>query len=185
LAINLIGGPPLAGRAYADYRAKTDIETIVGAALGIQLPTGNYLEDRLINLGTNRFTFRPQLGMQQKYYNWTFEVTGTVFLYTDNTSFFGGNRLEQEPFFTIDGSLEYYFPGGAWLSGGIGFGAGGESEVNDIAKDDYRRNLGWSLSAGFPITPWLGFKASYVGIETLEDVGASSNTFSVGLLASW
>lgn len=185
LAINFIGGPPLAGKAYAEYRAKTEIETIVGAALGIQFPTGNYLEDKLINLGSNRFTFRPQIGMQQKYYNWAFELTGTVFLYSDNTSFFGGNRLEQEPLLTIDGSIEYDFPGGAWLSTGIGYGAGGASEVNNIAKKDYRQNLGWSLSGGFPITPWLGFKANYIGVDTIEDVGTRSNTFSIGLLATW
>ena len=185
LAINFIGGPPLSGRAYAEYRAKSEIETIVGAAIGIQLPTGHYLEDKLINLGSNRFTFRPQLGAEQRYYNWVFELTGTIFLYTDNESFFGSNRLEQEPLVAVDGSVEYDFPGGPWISVSAGIGSGGQSEVNGVEKDDFRRNFGWSLSAGFPITPSLGLKATYIGIETLEDIGTSSDTLSIGLLATW
>ncbi len=68
--MDLIGAPPLAGKAYADYRAAVEVETIVGVALGVQLPTGEYLEDKLINLGSNRFTFRPQVGVHQQYYNW-------------------------------------------------------------------------------------------------------------------
>ena len=62
-AINLYGAPPLEGKEFASYRAKTDVETIVGAALVLHLPTGDYMEDKLINLGSNRFTFRPQLGV--------------------------------------------------------------------------------------------------------------------------
>ena len=58
-AINLYGAPPLQGKEYAAYRAAIDTETIVGAGLSIQLPTGDYMDDKLINLGTNRFTFRP------------------------------------------------------------------------------------------------------------------------------
>ena len=72
----------------------------MGAALSMQLPTGQYLEDKLINLGGNRFTFSPQLGVRQKYYNWSFEATGMARLHTDNTSFFNGKRRQQDPYYT-------------------------------------------------------------------------------------
>ena len=62
-AINLYGAPPLEGKEFAAYRAKVDVETIFGAALVVHLPTGDYMSDKLINLGTNRFTFRPQFGV--------------------------------------------------------------------------------------------------------------------------
>ncbi len=184
-AVNLLGAPPLAGNAYSAYRAHTEVETIIGAALGVQLPTGQYMEDKLINLGSNRFTFRPQLGAQHKHYNWTFELTGTAFIHTDNDSFFNGNRLEQNPLYTVDGSIEYDFPSGLWASVGAGIGVGGQSTVNGIEKEDYKRDVGWSISAGFPITRRLGFKATYVDIENLEEVGTASQTFSLGLLATW
>jgi hypothetical protein len=185
LAVNLIGSPPLKGEAFAEYRALTEIDTIVGAALGLQLPTGNYLEDKLINLGSNRITFRPQLGMQHKHYAWIFELTGTASLYTDNTSFFNGNHLEQAPLFSVDGSIEYDFASGLWVSAGAGLALGGQSTLNGIEKDDRRQDIGWSLSAGFPLARGLSFKASYISIDHYADVGTASDTVAVGLLATW
>jgi hypothetical protein len=55
--MNLYGAPPLSGKDYAAYRAKMDVETIVGAGLAVRLPTGQYMDDKLINLGENRFVF--------------------------------------------------------------------------------------------------------------------------------
>ena len=61
--MNLYGAPPLKGKEFAAYRAKVDVETIVGTALVVHLPTGDYMDDKLINLGSNRFTFWPQFGV--------------------------------------------------------------------------------------------------------------------------
>jgi hypothetical protein len=63
LAVNLLGAPPLAGKEFAEYCAETDTETIVGVGLITQFPAGQYYKDKLINLGSNRFAFRPQLGV--------------------------------------------------------------------------------------------------------------------------
>ena len=60
LAVNLYGAPPLSGKQYAAYRAKMNVETIVGVGLAVRLPTGQYMDDKLINLGDNRFAFRPR-----------------------------------------------------------------------------------------------------------------------------
>jgi hypothetical protein len=184
-AVNLVGAPPLAGKAYADYRAATDVETIVGVALGVQLPTGQYLEDKLINLGSNRFTFRPQVGVHQQYYNWSFEGTGTAYIYTDNTSFFNGNLLEQDPYYTMDGSVEYKFQSGIWASAGAGIGVGGQSAVNGVKKDNFREDIAWTASAGFPVTRSVGFKAAYFETDHWAKVGIASQTVSVGLVGSW
>ena len=184
-AVNLVGPPPLTGKAYADYRAATQVETIVGAALGVQLPTGQYFEDKLINLGSNRFTFSPQVGVHQQYYNWSFEATGTAWIYTDNTSFFNGNQLQQDPFYTMDGSVEYKFQSGIWASAGAGIGVGGQSTVNGVEKDDRKEDFGWSVKAGFPVTRSLGFKAAYFETDHWSKVGIASQTISVGLVGSW
>lgn len=47
-AVNLCGVPPLADQEIIDYRKSfAACETIVGAGLLIQLPTGESLEDKL------------------------------------------------------------------------------------------------------------------------------------------
>ncbi len=184
-AVNLVGAPPLTGKDFTQYRSAADIETIIGAALGVQIPTGDYLEDKLINLGANRFAFRPQIGIHQQYYNWSFEVTGTAAFYTDNTSFFNGNQLEQDPYYSIDGSLEYSFKSGVWASLAAGVGIGVQSTLNGVEKDDRREDFGWSVSAGFPLTRTLGFKATYLETDHWADVGTDSKTVSLGLVGTW
>jgi hypothetical protein len=183
--VNLLGAPPLAGSEYAAYRAATQVETIVGVALGVQIPTGEYLEDKLINLGTNRYTFRPQVGVQHQHYNWTFEITGMAVIYTENTSFFDGNKLEQDPFYTIDGSVEYRFESGIWASASAGVGIGGRSTVNGIEKDDQKENYGWAVSVGFPVMRSVGFKATYLETDHWAEVGVASQTVIIGLVGSW
>jgi len=185
LSVNLVGAPPLAGEAYAAYRATTEVETILGAGLSIQLPTGQYLEDKLVNLGTNRFTFSPQVGFYQRLYNWSFEATGIARFYTDNTSFFGGNERQQDPFYILDGSLEYKFQSGIWVSAGAGIGVGAQSTVNGVEKDDRRGNFGWGVRAGLPVTRSLSFRAGYLETDHWAKVGIASQTVSVGLLGRW
>jgi len=42
----------------------------------VSLPVEQYFPDRLINLGSNRFTFRPQVGISHLIENWILEVEG-------------------------------------------------------------------------------------------------------------
>jgi hypothetical protein len=183
-AVNLIGAPPLDGQAYKDYRAATQVETIVGAALTMQLPTGEYMKDKLINLGSNRFTYRPQLGVVHKRYNWSFEATGAVAFFSDNDSFFRGNKLTQAPLYTLEGHVVYTFKSGIWTAVSAGFGLGGETSINAIEKNDERQDLGWAVSAGAPITDWLALKATYLETRHQAAVGNDVEIFIVGLTAS-
>lgn len=184
-AINLYGAPPLQGKEYAAYRAAAEVETLVSAGLGVQLPTGDYMNDKLINLGTNRFTFRPQFGVTHKRGKWSTEVTGIVALYTDNDDFFNGNKLEQEPIYIVHGHLIYDFRPGVWAGLSAGYNYGGKSTVEGDKKDDLKQNLGWALSFGFPLSRHLGVKVAYAGTRTQEKTGIDSDTFAVGLSAFW
>ena len=184
-AINLFGAPPLEGKEFAAYRAKVDIETIFGAALVAHLPTGDYMNDKLINLGTNRFTFRPQLGVVHNRGKWSFELTGSVWLYTDNNDFFNGNKLEQDPYYTIQTHLVYNFRPGLWASASAGYGYGGESTVSGVEKNDRRENLGWALSFGLPITRQLDVKFAYRAIRAQESIGQDSNDFGMAFSIFW
>ena len=119
LAVNLIGAPPLAGREFAQYNAATECETIVGVGLLLQVPTGEYLEDKLINLGTNRFTITPQFGVVHNRGKWSAEFSGSASFYTENDEYFNGNTLEEDVYFVGQGHLSYTFFPGLWLSAGV------------------------------------------------------------------
>jgi hypothetical protein len=184
-AINLYGAPPLEGKEFAVYRAKVDVETIVGTALVVQLPTGDYMDDKLINLGTNRYTFRPQLGVVHNRGKWSMELTGEVLLYTDNNDFFNGNKLEQDPYYTIQTHLIYTFRPGLWTAASAGYGYGGKSTVSGVEKNDLRENLAWALSFGFPITRQLGVKVIYLATRSQESIGQDTETIAAGFAVFW
>jgi len=184
-AINLYGAPPLQGQEYAKYRASTKVETIVGAGLSLQLPTGDYMDDKLINLGSNRFTFRPQIGVVHTRGKWSLETTAIAALFTDNDEFFNGHKLEQDPLYTLNSHLIYTFRPGVWASASAGYDYGGRSTVDGEKKDDRKQDIGWALSVGFPLSRHLGGKLAYVGTRTQESTGVDSDSFVVGLSAFW
>ena len=185
LAVHLYGAPPLAGKAYAAYRAGVDVETLFAAALGVQFPTGEYMEDKLINLCTNRFTFRRQLGVVHNRGAWSFESTAVVALFTENDEFFGGNVLEQDPFYSVDSHVVYTVGPGLWSGVGLGYGYGGENTVNGKGSGDRKENFAWGLSFGYPVTPRWGFKVACIGTGTREAVGSDTNTIIVGVSTFW
>ena len=184
-AINLYGAPPLEGKEFAAYRAKANVETVFGTALVVQLPTGDYMNDKLINLGTNRYSFRPQFGVVHSRGKWSMELTGEVYLYTDNDDFFNGNRLEQDPYYTFQAHLVYTFRPGIWAATGAGYGYGGESTVSGVEKNDLRENLAWAVSLGYSITRQFGVKVAYLGIRTQESVGQDTDSIAVGFSIFW
>jgi hypothetical protein len=47
LSVNFIGAPALKGKAYKAYRAAHPVNTVVGAALSVRLPLGEYKDDKL------------------------------------------------------------------------------------------------------------------------------------------
>jgi Putative MetA-pathway of phenol degradation len=184
-AVNLYGAPPLAGKEFAEYRARTETETIIGAGLGMLLPTGEYLEDKLINLGNNRFNFRPHVGIVHNRGKWSVELTTAAWFFTENDAFFNGNRLEQDPIYAADAHLIYTFRPGLWLSASIGCGFGGASSVNGIPGDNEQRNLGWGLGLGIPINRALGVKVAYIGTRTHADTGLDADLLTCGFSVMW
>ena len=184
-AINWYGAPPLEIKEFKTYRAKVDVETIFGTALVVHLPTGEYMSDKFINLGTNRFTFRPQLGVVHNRGKWSFELTGAVWLYTDNNDFYNGRKLEQDPYFTSQIHLIYTIRPGLWASASAGYGYGGKSTIDGVEKNDRRENLAWALSVGCPITRQLGVKFVYLSSRAQESVGQDTDSIGATFNIFW
>ena len=86
--------------------------TILGVALEVTVPVGEYHEEKLINLGTNRWTFRPQIGVVHSWGKWAAELTGSAFFFTDNDDFYQNTAREQDPLLALQGHLIYTFRAG-------------------------------------------------------------------------
>ena len=184
LAVNLYGAPPLKGKEFVQYRTNTDVETIVGAALAVRLPTGDYMDDKLINLGKNRYAFLPQLGVLHQRGKWSAELTGQAAIYTDNDDFFNDKTLEQDPLYFVHGHIVHTFKPGVLATVSLGIDYGGETKINGVDSDNKKKDIGWAASFTYPIERVI-FKVVYIGTRTQEDTGFDSDTVSAGFSFYW
>ena len=185
-AMNLYGSPPLpAGKKFAKYRASRSRDTIVGIGLVARLPTGEYKKDELLNLGGNRFVFRPQIGISRQIDNWDTELTGEVAFFTRNDKFSNGNKLEQDPLYLLHVHVMYTFRPGLWLGASLGYDYGGEKKINGVKKNDTKEHYGWGFSAAYPISRTLGFKLSYINIRDQKTTGINADAFVASLAYMW
>jgi hypothetical protein len=169
----LYGGPAQTPREFAKSEKSN---TIVGAAVAVSMPTGEYSEKRLINLGNNRWVIRPQLGVTHTRGRWTGELTSSVFIYTDNNDFWKNTELETDPLFALQGHLIYTFRPGLWVSVSTAYGWGGEATVNGDAKNNPSGNWLSALSFGLPINHRQGIKIALLRGRTQKPTGADINS---------
>ncbi|HEX4234409.1 MAG TPA: transporter [Caldimonas sp.] len=141
LSANLYGAPALAMKDFAAYRQ----DLIVGASLQVVAPTSQYDPTRLVNIGTHRWSFKPELGVSKAIDRWTIEGQAAVTLYTDNTNFYGGSTRSQDPLYAFQGHVIYGFRSGAWTSFDATYFTGGRSSIDGAPKNDLQQN--WRLGA--------------------------------------
>lgn len=146
--IDLLGGPALS----PDEFARRAPATIVGASLTIMAPTGQYNPAHLINVGSNRWAFKPELGISQPFGNWFAEATAGVWLFTDNDSFLGNKRRTQAPLAVLQLHGGYTFRPGLWIAVDAGFYTGGATTVSGIGNDDRQNNSRYGLTLSLPMT---------------------------------
>ena len=60
-------------------------------------PWGQYDDTKIVNIGTNRWSFKPEIGISKAIGPWTFEATAAATFFTDNDDFFGGNVAAPGP----------------------------------------------------------------------------------------
>jgi len=184
-AVTLHGAPPLRGKEFAEYRGRTKKETIVGTAVAVHLPLGDYTKNKLINLGTNRFTIRPQLGVVHTRGKWSFEFTGSIWFFTDNNDFWQNTRLEQDPLFALQGHVVYEFRPGLTLAAGYAYGIGAEMSIDGTQKSSRQGNAVWSVKARYPFSRRFGIALTYLGWRTRVTLGQDADSLALTAATFW
>jgi hypothetical protein len=132
LAVNLYGAPALPMERFREYRQ----DTIVGASLVVSAPWGKYDGSKLVNIGTNRWSFRPELGVSQALGPWILEGSFGVTFFSDNTDFFGGHTRKQDPLYAAQAHAIYAFDPKLWASLDVTYYAGGRTSVDGVLNND-------------------------------------------------
>jgi len=155
-------------------------KTVVGAGIAMTAPTGEYDKNKLINLGQNRFVIRPQIGVVHTRGAWSYELTGSVFFFTDNNDYFKESIQSQDPLYAIQTHAIYVFDSGIWTSLSAGYGWGGISSINNEKKDNEWNNLLMALSFGFSLSRTQSIKFNYMHAQTQNVTGSNTDTLSIG-----
>ncbi|NQZ87966.1 MAG: transporter [Saccharospirillaceae bacterium] len=181
VSINLLGSPALKSDKLIPYlRGKTS-NTIIGAAISITAPLGEYHKDKLINLGQNRYTVRPQIGLLHTQGKWSYELTGSIFIYSDNDDFYVGKLRQQKPLYAIQSHVIHSLAQGKWISASVGYGIGGQSTIEGINKNDKRHTLLSAVSFGMPISRTQSIKIAYINQKSNSSTGLDSDS----LVLAW
>jgi len=149
-SVNFIGSPAL---SPAEFAKRPPSHWIVGASVAISAPTGEYYPYHIINIGTNRWAFKPELGVsynrRQKLY---VDLYAGVWLFTPNPAFYpGASNRTQEPLLSTQLHLSYNFTKRIYAALESTWYSGGASSVNDGPPSTRQDNsrLGVLFSYGF------------------------------------
>jgi len=139
-------------------------------------PVGEYDDSRVVNIGTNRWAFRPEIGVSKAVGRWTFEGTASVTLFTDNTDFYGGTTRSQNPIYSAQGNVIYSFQSGIWAAAGITYFAGGRTTIGGVLSNDLQQNWRVGGLLAFPVNARNSLKvyaSSGVSARTGNDFDAA------------
>ena len=179
-SFNFLGSQAMNVEDFQNYNP----EKVSGLSLQIIAPTGAYDSDRLINIGSNRWAFKTQWGFARNYNKWVIESYLGVWFFTNNSNFFDGNKLSQEPLYTIKAHVIRKLPKKMWLSLNLGYGIGGKTKVNDLPRDSEISTMRLGLLYALPLAKQHTIRFAYItGIRFNK--GGDFDAFSLSYQYRW
>ncbi len=181
-AINLRGAPMMDIAQFQTLR--TDPKFIVGASLLVQAPIGEYEVDKVINLGTNRWSVKPAIGAI-----WPIgprlllEFELGVWFFSDNDEFVGQTR-KQDPVLSSEIHLVKRIRPGFWASLDANFYTGGRTNIGNIRQADLQRNSRVGATVVFPMKQGHAIRGSFsTGVATAS--GGDFDMYTLSYLYAW
>jgi hypothetical protein len=193
-AVNLHGGPAMDAQQFAKWRQKT----LIGVSFTLVAPTGQYDPTKLVNFGSNRWSFKPEIGVSQRWGRWVLDGYGAVWFFTTNNDYFSNNQFfpytrnqTESPVGAFETHLSYDFKPythrrlhmWASLDGNVWFG--GQTSISGVPTPRTTQRssrLGGTLAV--PYTDHQSIKLSYSdGAYVLY--GGNYQTVQIGWQYSW
>jgi hypothetical protein len=185
LSVNFYGSPALSGQEFREYVTGNPVHTTVGASLAVSLPWGGYDPGELINVGRNRYALRPQIGVLHQRGSWSYELTGSVYLFSDNKDFVESIRLSQDPVYALQAHVTRNFKGNFWLGIGVAYAVGGDVYLDSLRTTYEVDNVLWNLVGSYRITKYQSVTLAWQHGRTQVDVGSDSDSWLLSWIFAW
>ena len=175
LSAAITGGQALTREQFALAKKRT----VIGAGLTVVPPFGQYDSHRLVNLGFNRWAFKPEIGVWHPAAAWTFDGSAGVWLVTANDAYFPGTaRRTQDAMLTVQGHVSRDFENGMWIALDAAWFGGGETRVDGTSAENRRDSVRLGATLSLPVGDGHSLKLTYsTGLATRR--GADFDTIGL------
>ena len=160
------------------------MRTLVGVSLTVAPPLGQYDNTKVINLGSNRWSVKPEIGLTRAAGRWVVEVMAGVWLFTDNTDFAGGHTRTQNVIGSTQAHLTYRFSRRVWLAGDANFYTGGRTSVDGKANIALQKNSRIGSTFSWGRDQHNSLRAS-ISRGAVTSIGADFTSIAVGYNYAW
>jgi len=178
-AVNLYGAPAMDREQFASYRRKTN----VGASVVVMTPLGQYDPARLVNIGTNRWGVKPELGISRRFGRWFFDLYLGAWVFSENGNYQGRVR-KQDPIASIQTHVSYGFKPRLWAAFDANFYTGGRTSINGIPGNNLQRNSRMGATLSIPVTKRQSLKFSG-STGAVTNIGADFISIGVAYQYLW
>jgi hypothetical protein len=178
----LLGGPA----SSPGEPAKSVRKTILGTSLSVIAPTGQYFPEKLINLGTSRWAFKPELALSQPIgKRWLIDAYSGLWLFSKNDSFYPGTKVrKQDPLGSFQCHISYNIQTLMWAALDMTFYTGGNSSVDGVKMNDRQSNSRIGATIVLPVGKHNSLKIAFSKGAIIR-FGADFSTLSLGWQTSF
>ena len=180
LGVSLFGGPALTPEEFA----RRTPHPVVGASVVVVAPTGQYDGTHLINIGSNRWAFKPEIGVSYPIGRFFVEGYAGVWLFTDNDDYLGGSRRSQDPLATFQAHVSYTVRRGLWIAADATHYSGGRTQTNDVQRSNRQSNTRVGLTLSLPLEQGQSLKLVWSEGTTVR-FGGDFRTLSIAWQRAW
>jgi hypothetical protein len=164
---------------FRDYQQKTNI----GASLVVIAPLGQYDPARLVNIGSNRWAAKPEVGLSHRLGRWYLDFYLGGWFFTANRKFATGTRT-QDPIGSAQIHVSYNVTHRVWASFDANYYTGGRSSINGVRNFDLQRNSRVGGTLSIPVTGRQSVKITgSTGAKTT--VGAAFQSIAIAYQYMW
>jgi hypothetical protein len=187
-SVNLKGGHAMPPGEFIKWRQKN----LLGISVKVVAPTGQYDPTKLVNLGGNRWAFKPELGYSGRRGHVVLDAYAGMWFFTTNAEFFSHNAIfpgtrtqSQKPIASFEGHLGYDVKPFVWVSLDGNFWYGGRTSFNGVENPQtLQKNSRIGVTASVRVGKHQSLKFSYSN-GAFVTFGGDFRNFAVAWQYSW
>ena len=179
-SMNVWGAPAMTRKELAQHRR----DTFIGVSLTANAPVGQYDSNVVVNVGTNRWAFKPEVGVSRALGRWALEGAFGAWLYAKNRKFRGDSERTQSPLWSTQAHLVRILNRRHWAALDFTYFAGGGVKINGRPAVTSLANTRLGATYGYLVSPRQALRFSYFSGVTTR-VGSDVSTVGVAYQFLW